>query len=115
MNRATSTALHWLYFMCLVSLSLANTAIAQSKTSNKADSSTGANDAGYADFGFQGSKVMITPNLDKLANEGVRFTQAYVTDPTCGPSRAGLLTGRYQQKFGYIENNVPGYMSEKAF
>jgi len=71
-----------------------------------------ADDAGYADFGFQGSKEMLTPNLDKLASEGVRFTQAYVTHPTCGPSRAGLITGKSQYRFGYEENNVPTYMSE---
>ncbi len=70
-----------------------------------------SDDAGYSDFGFQGSKEMKTPNLDRLASEGVKFTQAYVSDPTCGPSRAGLITGRYQQRAGYIENNVPGYMS----
>ena len=70
-----------------------------------------ADDAGYADFGFHGSKVMITPNLDKLAKQGVRFEQAYVSDPTCGPSRAGIITGKYQQRFGFEENNVPGYMS----
>lgn len=70
-----------------------------------------SDDAGYADFGFHGSKTMKTPNLDKLASTGVRFTQAYVSDPTCGPSRAGLMTGRYQQRFGYEENNVPGFMS----
>ncbi len=70
-----------------------------------------ADDAGYADFGFQGSKEMITPNLDKLATEGVRFTQAYVTHPTCGPSRAGLITGKSQYRFGYEENNVPSFMS----
>lgn len=73
-----------------------------------------ADDAGYADFGFHGSKVMKTPNLDKLASEGVRFAQGYVSDPTCGPSRAGLLTGRYQQRFGFEENNVPGYMSKNS-
>lgn len=70
-----------------------------------------ADDAGYGDFGFHGSKVMITPNLDQLAGQGVRFAQGYVSDPTCGPSRAGLMTGRYQQRFGFEENNVPGYMS----
>lgn len=70
-----------------------------------------ADDAGYADFGFQGSKEMVTPNLDKLATEGVRFKQAYVTHPTCGPSRAGLITGKSQYRFGYEENNVPTYMS----
>ncbi|MDO6641883.1 sulfatase-like hydrolase/transferase [Shewanella sp. 5_MG-2023] len=73
-----------------------------------------ADDAGYADFGFQGSSVMQTPNLDALAANGVKFTQAYVSDPTCGPSRAGLMTGRYQQRFGFEENNVPGFMSENS-
>lgn len=70
-----------------------------------------ADDAGYADFGFHGSKTMKTPNLDKLATQSVRFTQGYVSDATCGPSRAGILTGRYQQRFGFEENNVPGFMS----
>ncbi|MDA9330777.1 sulfatase, partial [Flavobacteriaceae bacterium] len=73
-----------------------------------------ADDAGYADFGFHGSKVMKTPNLDKLAKDGVKFTQGYVTDATCGPSRAGLITGKYQQRFGYQEINVPGYMSPNS-
>ena len=71
-----------------------------------------ADDAGYADFGFHGSKTMKTPNLDKLAKQGVRFKQGYVSDPTCGPSRAGIITGKYQQRFGFTENNVPGFMSE---
>ena len=70
-----------------------------------------SDDAGYADFGFHGSRTMITPHLDKLAKQSVRFTQGYVSDPTCGPSRAGLMTGKYQQRFGYEENNVPGFMS----
>lgn len=73
-----------------------------------------ADDAGYADFGFQGSTVMKTPHLDKLASEGVKFTQGYVSAPTCGPSRAGLMTGRYQQRFGFEENNVPGFMSPSS-
>ena len=71
-------------------------------------------DAGYADFGFQGSKIMKTPNLDKLAKSGALCTQGYVTDATCAPSRAGLMTGKYQQRFGYEEINVPGYMSENS-
>ena len=73
-----------------------------------------ADDAGYHDFGFQGSKTFKTPNLDKLASEGVVFKQAYTTAAVCGPSRAGLLTGRYQQRFGFEENNVPGYMSSSS-
>lgn len=73
-----------------------------------------ADDAGYGDFGFHGSKALQTPHLDELARQSIRFSQAYVTDPTCGPSRAGLLTGRYQQRFGILENNVPGYMSKSS-
>ncbi|WP_096085398.1 sulfatase [Agaribacterium haliotis] len=70
-----------------------------------------SDDAGYADFGFHGSKDILTPQLDQLASQGLRFKQAYVSAAVCGPSRAGLLTGKYQQRFGYEENNVPGYMS----
>lgn len=68
-------------------------------------------DAGYGDFGFQGSAIFKTPELDKFASEGMLFKEAYVSGAVCGPSRAGLLTGRYQQRFGFEENNVPGYMS----
>lgn len=73
-----------------------------------------ADDAGYADFGFQGSKEFMTPHLDKLAENSIKCTQAYVTAAVCGPSRAGLLTGKYQQKFGFEENNVPGIMSKSG-
>lgn len=70
-----------------------------------------SDDAGYADFGFQGSRHFKTPHLDRLAASGVRFTQLYVTAAVYGPSRAGLLTGRYQQRFGFEENNVPYFVS----
>lgn len=73
-----------------------------------------ADDAGYADFGFQGSTEFRTPHLDKLASRSIRCTSAYTTAAVCGPSRAGLLTGRYQQRFGFHENNVPGAMSPRA-
>lgn len=63
-----------------------------------------ADDAGYADFGFQGSREFRTPNIDALAHEGVTFAAAYATTPFCSPSRAGLLTGRYPQRFGYEFN-----------
>jgi arylsulfatase A-like enzyme len=66
-------------------------------------------DAGYADFGFMGSKDLQTPNLDKLAAQSIRFTDAHVTASVCSPSRAGLLTGRYQQRFGYECNEGEGY------
>lgn len=70
-----------------------------------------ADDAGYGDFGFHGSRHFKTPHLDELAKSGVRLSQFYVTGATCGPSRAGMLSGRYQQRFGYEEINVPGIMS----
>jgi len=60
-----------------------------------------ADDAGYADFGFTGSKEIKTPNIDNLANDGVVFKNAYVSASVCSPSRAGLLTGMYQQRFGH--------------
>lgn len=63
-----------------------------------------SDDAGYADFGFQGSQQMKTPNIDAIANAGVTFTKAYVSAPVCAPSRAGLITGRYQQRFSFEKN-----------
>ncbi|MCL3779185.1 sulfatase [Prolixibacteraceae bacterium JC049] len=73
-----------------------------------------SDDAGYADFGFTGSKDFKTPHIDSLAQSGMVFNSAYVTASVCGPSRAGLLTGRYQQRFGFIHNNVPGCVDRKA-
>lgn len=61
-------------------------------------------DMGYADVGFNGCKDIPTPHIDKIADQGVRFTQGYVTFPVCGPSRAGFLTGRYQDRFGFTTN-----------
>lgn len=58
-------------------------------------------DAGYNDFGFMGSKDLKTPNIDALANDGVVFTDAHVSASVSGPSRAGILSGRYQQRCGY--------------
>ncbi|WP_442505143.1 sulfatase-like hydrolase/transferase [Novipirellula sp. SH528] len=73
-----------------------------------------ADDAGYGDFGFHGSHHFKTPNLDQLAKSGVLLKSFYVSGATCGPSRAGLLSGKYQQRFGYEEINVPGIMSEHS-
>ena len=61
-------------------------------------------DMGYADVGFNGCKDIPTPNIDIIANEGVRFDEGYVSFPVCGPSRAGFLTGRYQDRFGFTTN-----------
>jgi arylsulfatase A-like enzyme len=63
-----------------------------------------ADDLGYGDMDFNGCQDIPTPNIDSLAANGVRCSNAYATHPFCSPSRAGLLTGRYQQRFGF-ENN----------
>lgn len=63
-----------------------------------------ADDLGYADVGFNGGRDIPTPQLDRLAAGGVRFSQGYVSHPFCSPSRAALLTGRYQQRFGHEYN-----------
>ena len=63
-----------------------------------------ADDLGYGDTSVYGSAVIRTPNIDALAADGVRFTQGYVSHPVCSPSRAGLLTGRYQQRHGWEFN-----------
>src|SRR5678816_3725146 len=67
-----------------------------------------SDDMGYADIGVHGSSDIPTPNIDALARGGIRFTDAYVSGPYCSPSRAGLMTGRYPQRFGYEFNpDVP--------
>lgn len=66
-----------------------------------------ADDLGYADVGFQGCRDIPTPRLDALAAGGVRLSAGYVSGPYCSPTRAGLLTGRYQQRFGHEFNPGP--------
>lgn len=55
-------------------------------------------DVGYGDFGSYGAPDIKTPNIDRLAREGVRFTDFYANGPVCTPTRTGLITGRYQQR-----------------
>lgn len=66
-----------------------------------------ADDLGYGELSCQGNPQIPTPHIDSIASSGVRFTQGYVSAPYCTPSRAGLLTGRYQTRFGH-EHNVVG-------
>ncbi|MCX6327146.1 MAG: sulfatase-like hydrolase/transferase [Bacteroidia bacterium] len=63
-----------------------------------------ADDLGYGELGCQGNKQIRTPNIDGIAKNGVRFTAGYVTAPNSSPSRAGLLTGKFQTRFGYEFN-----------
>lgn len=66
-----------------------------------------ADDLGWGELGCQGNPEIPTPHIDSIARNGIRFTNGYVSAPFCSPSRAGLLTGRYQTRFGH-EMNVVG-------
>ncbi len=74
-----------------------------------------ADDLGWADLGVQGCKDIPTPHIDSLAKNGARFTNGYVTCPVCSPTRAGLLTGRYQQRFGHEFNPGPAAEASPEF
>lgn len=67
-----------------------------------------ADDLGYGDLGCYGSKTILTPRLDRMAKEGVRFTDAYAAAPFCSPSRAALLTGRLPARAGLPYVLFPG-------
>ncbi|MCX7818882.1 MAG: sulfatase [Kiritimatiellae bacterium] len=69
-----------------------------------------ADDLGYADVGFHGCRDIPTPHLDRLAASGVRCSQGYVSHSFCSPTRAALMTGRYQQRFGHEMN--PAYLPD---
>ena len=69
-----------------------------------------ADDLGYGELSCQGNPQIPTPHIDSIAQNGVRFTNGYVSGPYCSPTRAGLMTGRYQQRFGHEFN--PGPMEQ---
>jgi arylsulfatase A-like enzyme len=74
-----------------------------------------ADDLGYGDLGVQGCKDIPTPNVDRLAQTGTRFTSGYVSCPYCSPTRAGLLTGRYGVRFGHEFNPGPAAKNNQQF
>ncbi len=70
-----------------------------------------ADDMGYGDLGCYGSTQIETPNIDRLAEHGVRCTDGYVSGSVCAPSRAGMLTGRSGSRFGFEHNlSSPDYL-----
>ena len=89
---------------------------AEQRSSNRGDA-TGSrkpnvvvilgDDLGYCDVSMYGCKEIPTPNIDSIGKNGIKFTNGYVTAPVCSPSRAGLMTGRYQQRFGFEFNAGP--------
>ncbi|WP_289053399.1 sulfatase-like hydrolase/transferase [Carboxylicivirga marina] len=97
--------LNRLMFLMLPILALSCAKVSEQKTSKQPNLVViMTDDMGYADVGFNGCTDIPTPQIDKIADQGVRFTQGYVTFPVCGPSRAGFLTGRYQDRFGFTTN-----------
>lgn len=74
-----------------------------------------ADDLGYGDVGCFGGEQIPTPNIDSIARQGVRFTDGYVSCPYCSPTRAGLMTGRYQTHFGHEFNPGPAEAAVKEF
>lgn len=74
-----------------------------------------ADDLGYGELGCYGGKEIPTPNLDSIAAAGTRMTSGYVSCPVCSPTRAGLITGRYQQRFGHEFNPGPLRRAGTAF
>lgn len=74
-----------------------------------------ADDLGYGELSCQGNPQIPTPHIDSIARHGVRFTSGYVSGPYCSPTRAGLLTGRYQQRFGHEFNPGPAEQAVANF
>ena len=75
-----------------------------------------ADDLGWGELGCQGFTQQIpTPHIDSIASSGVRFTSGYVSGPYCSPTRAGFMTGRYQQRFGHEFNPGPEQTASKDF
>ena len=68
-------------------------------------------DLGWRDFGCYGNTLHETPNVDHLAAEGVRFTNAYAACPVCSPTRASIVTGRYPVRTG-VTDWIPGRSSD---
>ncbi|MBT6766841.1 MAG: sulfatase-like hydrolase/transferase, partial [Prolixibacteraceae bacterium] len=93
------------FLLTLISISF--TVFAQNKDQKPNFILIVADDLGFADLSLNGSKQIPTPNIDRLAEEGINFIQGYVSAPVCSPSRAGLLTGRNQVHFGH-DNNMGG-------
>ena len=72
-------------------------------------------DTGWGEIGYQGATDITTPHIDSIAKNGIRFTQGYVSGPYCSPTRAGLMTGRYQTRFGHEFNSAAAGTNDVGF
>ncbi|WP_339924610.1 sulfatase-like hydrolase/transferase [uncultured Cyclobacterium sp.] len=97
------------FSICLIiGLSLGNSLVAQTQSNKKPNVIVIlTDDQGYKDLGSYGATDLKTPNIDRLATEGVKFTQFYAAAPVCSPSRAALMTGKYNFNAGLFGNVVP--------
>jgi arylsulfatase A-like enzyme len=104
----------WKYFLMVLVICIIGCSIQNSKSTKNIEKPNVIimliDDAGYADFGFMGCKDLPTPHIDALARDGVILTDGHVSASVCAPSRAGLITGRYQQRFGYECNEGENYL-----
>jgi arylsulfatase A-like enzyme len=101
-NMRQAVATIRLLFVCLVPFVLANRADAKPNILIIV-----GDDMGYGDIGVHGCKDIPTPHIDSMAKNGIRCTNGYVSGPYCSPTRAGLMTGRYQNRFGHEFNPGP--------
>ena len=99
---------------CASLLCLACSSTALAETQNPNIIYILSDDLGYGDVGAYGQKEILTPNLDRMAEQGLRFTQHYSGGPVCGPSRATLMTGM-SQAVGFIKGNPDGKWYKENF
>ncbi len=102
-----SRLIEFVVVACAASVSLAGADTKESKPTRPNILVILGDDMGYADIGVQGCRDIPTPHIDSLAKNGVQCRSGYVSGPYCSPTRAGLMTGRYQQRFGHEFNPGP--------
>ena len=100
MRKKSLVCMRGMFFLVALFSLLALTTAAQTRRPNVV--LILSDDMGYADIGSYGAKDIHTPHLDRLAREGVRMTDCYSNGPVCTPTRAALMTGRYQQRLGPV-------------
>lgn len=100
----------------IIALALASTALSLAADAKKPNILViVADDLGYGELSIQGNPQIPTPHIDSIARSGVRFTSGYVSGPYCSPTRAGLQTGRYQERFGHEFNPGPAEAASTSF
>ena len=106
MNRRSTSCNARIVLLACLSVAFCNVLSANQATDDKRPNIVVivADDLGYGETGMMGNRQIPTPHIDALANNGVRCLEGYVTSSYCSPSRAGLMTGRYQSRFGYDIN-----------